>query len=63
MYLKPVRTRRISKPLSLAMASGMEEETMVETATLDLTSSPFSAAMLASQSIRRTPISLPERST
>ena len=36
---------------------------MVETATLEATSSPFSLAMLASQSISRTPISLPESRT
>ena len=63
MYLKPVSTRRISKPQSFARASGIELETMVETATLRLTSSPFSLAMFASQSMSRTPISLPERST
>ena len=63
MYLNPVSTRRISKPQSQARASGMAEETMVVTATLEATSSPFSLAMLASQSISKTPISLPESRT
>ena len=63
MYLKPVSTRLISKPQSRASASGMEEETIVETATLRPTSSPRSRAIVASQSMSRTPISLPESST
>ena len=41
----------------------MEEETIVETATLRLTSSPLSLDIVASQSMSRTPISLPESST